>query len=588
MAMTVFRTLRRRVRLAALLFGSMLSLAAFADDSIDRHLARAEAVKRTQLSAFVAELEAVEAELPLLSPRQREHLQYLRAWQQAYSGNFDAAIEGFQALIDSGSDALLRFRSRVTMLNALTLTRRYTESYEQLNLILEQLAEVDDADARAQALGATAQLLNQVAQFDESLSYSKRLLQEGKSEWARCGAAQLRFESLVKSGKMTDVNAELLRQADECADRGEHVFAGIMRTYIAQLQMHNGRDGEAIAGLLRHQTSIRETYYPYLIADAAAQLAKAYLAQGNHLQAEAAAREAIDSTAPGANTEALAEGWRVIYLIAVRQGDHQRALRALEQYQKVDRAWLDDVGQRALAFEMARHQARAKALEIEGLNQQNQVLQLQQQVSQQNAKAARLSILLLLTVLAFALLWTLRTRRMNRHFREIAERDALTGVSSRPHFMTQAAAALEQLQRTNEPAVAVLMDLDQFKQINDHYGHAVGDDVLRRAALACRQLLGSSDLIGRLGGEEFAILLPRQSTAMANAWAERCRATLRDIRFGPEAESNLLSGSFGIASTETCGHDLERLLADSDAAMYAAKRQGRDRVVVHSQTEGAE
>jgi diguanylate cyclase (GGDEF)-like protein len=193
-----------------------------------------------------------------------------------------------------------------------------------------------------------------------------------------------------------------------------------------------------------------------------------------------------------------------------------------------------------------------------------------------------LSILLLLSVLAFALLWTLHTRRVNRHFREIAEHDALTGVCSRQHFMAQAGAALEQLRRAGEPAVAVLMDLDQFKQINDQYGHAVGDDVLRRAAAACRQLLGSSDLIGRLGGEEFAILLPRQSSGMAAAWAERCRATLREIRFGSESESNLLSGSFGIASTDDSGHDLGQLLADSDAAMYAAKRQGRDRVVVHS------
>jgi diguanylate cyclase (GGDEF)-like protein len=580
--MTVFQTMRRGARVAALLLGSLLSLAALAGDSIDQHLARAEAVKRSQLSAFVAELEAVEAELPLLNPRQREHLQYLRTWQEAYSGNLDAAIKGFQALIDNGSDPLLRFRSRVTMLNALTLTRRYADSYEQLNLILEQLADIEDADARTQALGATAQLLNQVGQYDESLGYSKRLLEEGTTAWARCGAAQLRYESLVKSGRMTDVDAELLRQADECADIGEHVFAGLMRTYIAELQMRNGRNGEAIAGLVRHQTAIRDTRYPYLTADVAAKLATAYLAQGNHQQAEAAAREAINSTAPGVNTEALAEAWRVIYLIADHQGDHLRALRALEQHQKADRAWLDDVGQRALAFEMARHQSRAKALQIDGLNQQNQVLQLQQQISAQSVQSARLSILLLLTVLAFALLWTLHTRRVNRHFREIAERDALTGVCSRQHFMVRAGAALEQMRRAGEPAVAVLIDLDQFKQINDRYGHAVGDDVLRRAAIACRQLLGSADLIGRLGGEEFAILLPGQSSVMAAAWAERCRATLREIRFGPESEANLLSGSFGIASTDDSGHDLGQLLADSDAAMYAAKREGRDRVVVHS------
>lgn len=579
--MTAPRYLRLRVCAAAMVFASALSPAAAADHSIDRHLARAEAVKRSQLSAFVAELEAVEAERPLLSTRQREHLDYLRTWQQAYAGNFDAAIVGFQALLDNGTDPLLRFRSRVTMLNALTLTRRYSESYEQLNLVLAELAGIEDDDARSQALGATAQLLNQVAQYDESLRYSARLQDESKSPWARCGAAQLRYESLVKSGKLADVDNDLVRQADECAAHGEYVFAGLMFTYIARLQMQSQRHGDAIAGLLRRRETIRNTRYPYLIADASALLARAYLAQRNYQQALAAAQEAIDSTAAGASTEALAEGWRVIYQIAERQGDHLRALRALEQHQKVDRAWLDDVGQRALAFEMARHQARAKALEIDGLHQQNQVLQLQQQVSAQSVRGARLSIVLLVTVLVFALLWTLRTRRMNRHFQEIAQRDALTGVSSRPHFMEQAQSTLAQLQREGAAAIVVLMDLDQFKQINDQYGHAVGDDVLRRAAGACRHALGAHDLMGRLGGEEFAMLLPRQSATGAAAWAERCRSALREIRFGPTSESNLVSASFGIAGSDQCGHDLRRLLADSDAAMYVAKRQGRNRVVVH-------
>jgi diguanylate cyclase (GGDEF)-like protein len=429
--------------------------------------------------------------------------------------------------------------------------------------------------------------LNQVAQYEESLRYSARLAAESDSPWAQCGAAQLRYEALVQSGQIADVDADLLRTADECVSRNEHVFAGLIRTYIAQLQMRNGRNGEAINDLLRHQNAIRQTNYPYLIADVAALLAAAYLAQGNYQQALIAAQEALDSSTPDASTAARAQGWRVIYEVANRQGDLQRALRALEQYQKVDRAYLDDVGQRALAFQMARHRTRAKALEIESLQRQNEVLQLQQQVGAQTVRNARLSILFLATVLVVALLWVWHTRRMNRHFQEIAQRDALTGAASRPHFMALAQALLAQLQRDGTPAVAVLMDLDQFKQINDQYGHAVGDDVLQRAAAACRAALDSEDLMGRLGGEEFAMLLPGQSASAAAVLAERCRAALQEIRFGPASESNLLSASFGIASSADSGYELSRLLADSDAAMYAAKKQGRNRVVVHGPADSS-
>lgn len=577
--MRLLRIPLQLVCLVALVLGAMLSSPSSADNSIDRHLARAEAVKRSQQVEFDAELEAVEAERSLLSPRQQEHLEYLRTWQHAYAGEFDAAIKGFQALIANGSDPLLRFRSRVTMLNSLTQTRRYAESYEQLNLLLAQLETVTDADARSQALGATAQLLNLVAQYDESLRYSTRMLEENSQPWSRCGAAQLRYESLVRSGKLKDVDAELLRWAEDCANRGEHVFAGLIRTFIAQLQMQNGRHAEAIAGLLSHQTTVRATSYPYLIADVAAKLATAYLAQGNYQQAAVAAQEVIDHTAADAYTESLAEAWRVNYQIAQRQGDDLRALRSLEQYQKVDRAYLDDVRKRALAFEMARHQSRAKAIEIDNLNQKNQLLNLQKEATNQSLQGGRLLTLLLITILVIAVLWLLRVRAMNRHFRDLAQRDALTTVASRAHFMEQSAQLLEQLRPTQEPAAVVVMDLDQFKHINDCYGHAVGDDALHRAAVACRNALGSDGLIGRLGGEEFAMLLPRQSTRAAAEFAERCRAALQKIRFGPADEAHLLSGSFGIAGTQGSGYDLERLLADGDAAMYEAKQQGRNRVV---------
>ncbi len=566
---------------AALLLGALLSSVALAGNSIDEHLARAEAVKRSQMSEFLAELEAVEAERALLSEQQREHLAYLRAWQQTYSGDYEAAIVAFRTLISNGSDPLLRFRSRVTMLNALTLTRRYSESYEQLNLVLEEVEGVTDADVRAQALGAVAQLLNQVGQYEESLRYSTRVLAESQAPWVRCGAATLHYQSRVGSGLQQDVDSDLLKSAESCASDGEHVFAGLLRTYIARLQMQNGRHGEAIQGLLRHQEAIRATRYPYLIADVAAQLAVAYLAQGNFQAALAAAQESIDGTAAGTFTESLAQAWRVIYQVAERQGDYQRALRALEAHHLADRAHLDDVSRRALAFEMARHQSHASSLQIDALNQQNQVLELQREIARKGEQTARLSILLLLTVLLFALLWTLRTRRMHLHFQTLAQRDALTNVASRPHFMERAAGLLEQLRRSGEPAAAVLLDLDQFKQINDRYGHAIGDDVLRRAADTCRALLGKDDLIGRLGGEEFAILLPLQEVDTARAWAERCRAGLREIRFGPESDSNRLSASFGVATTADSGHDLQQLLAHSDAAMYIAKREGRNRVVVH-------
>ncbi len=562
-----------------LLLLSMMSSALAADD-IDQRLLHADEIKRTQGEAFATELAALESAQARLSTRQREYLHYLRGWQAVYLGQYGDAAARLGGLLDRAVDPVIRFRSRATLLNALTLSRRYVEGFDQLNQLLTDLETVTDPGARAQALGVAAQLLNQVAQYTESLRYSTKLLAESKLPWARCGAAQLEFEARFKSGELQDVSAPLERWADECALQGEAIFAGLLRTYVARLHLKNRRYNEVIRSLETHQAEFSATNYPFLMSEVAAIMATAHLALGQLDQAEDSARDAIDRLASGVYTEALTEAWRVRYQVALQRGDLKSAVTALETYKDVDRAYLDDVGRRALAFEMARHQARAKSLQIKSLNQQNEVLQLQQQVAENNVQTARVYILLLLTVLTFAIFWALRTRRMQRHFQQLAQCDSLTAVSSRPYFMDQASVLLDQLSRIGQPAALVVIDLDYFKSVNDRFGHAAGDDVLQRAAFACGELLDSQQLFGRLGGEEFAILL-RGSVSDAVELAERCRLALMDIHFGPAESPSRLSGSFGVAGTEACGHDLRRLMIDADTALYEAKRKGRNRVVCH-------
>ena len=568
-----------RMNPICLLIGLMLLMSsAFAADRIDQRLAHADEIKRAQRAEFARELDALVADAAQMTQPQREYLEYLRGWQSTFDGAYDVAITRFQALVEQAQDPLVRFRSRATLLNALTLSRRYAAGFEQLNAVLRELGSIENADARAQALGVSAQMLNQVAQYAESLRYSTLLMEESSLPWARCGAAQLEFESRFKSGELTDVTPALGRWAEECALRGELIFSGLLRTYEARLNLKNGRFAEAISLLSQQKEAYAAARYPFLISEVAAIQAMAHLAMGDLAKADQFAQETIDATASKVYTEALTEAWKVKYQVAVKREDMTAALPALETYREVDRAYLDEVGQRALAFELARHEARAKSLQIESLNRRNQVLELEQQVAAKDVQTARLSILLLLTVLASAIFWALRTRRMKRHFQNLAQNDSLTSISSRPYFMDRAVARLEQLQRDDQHAALIVIDLDYFKNVNDQYGHAVGDDVLQRAAFACGILLEPSDLFGRLGGEEFAILtvVPLDR---AMALAERCRLALHEISFGPEDKPSTLSGSFGVASSEYSGYDLRSLLVQADAALYEAKRKGRNRVI---------
>jgi diguanylate cyclase (GGDEF)-like protein len=160
--------------------------------------------------------------------------------------------------------------------------------------------------------------------------------------------------------------------------------------------------------------------------------------------------------------------------------------------------------------------------------------------------------------------------------RKLATTDGLTGVLSRRAFKEGATRALGLAVRHRHEASCIFFDLDHFKDINDTHGHGVGDKVLMESAEICRAQLRQTDLLGRLGGEEFAILLPHTGAAAALAVAEKLREAIASRQIlGPEPIR--FSASFGVAALDRSARDIETLLRRADEALYDAKARGRNR-----------
>lgn len=155
--------------------------------------------------------------------------------------------------------------------------------------------------------------------------------------------------------------------------------------------------------------------------------------------------------------------------------------------------------------------------------------------------------------------------------RQQAQTDALTGVSNRRHFLEQAQAVLEDLAAHGGRASLIMLDLDHFKEINDVHGHQAGDLALHEAARHLRAALREGDVIGRLGGEEFGVLLPGLDGREALAVARQLRRAVATSRPG----GLRVTASFGLADGAL---RLDSLLAKADEYLYAAKEAGRDRI----------
>jgi diguanylate cyclase (GGDEF)-like protein len=159
--------------------------------------------------------------------------------------------------------------------------------------------------------------------------------------------------------------------------------------------------------------------------------------------------------------------------------------------------------------------------------------------------------------------------------------DALTGVANRRELETSLERELVRALHHADELAVVLVDLDRFKALNDVHGHQVGDQVLRSVGQALANEVGDLGIVARYGGEEFAIVLPRCGTKKAAATAERIRAAIESLD-----DPVPVTASFGVATFPTDGNDVTSLVKVADAALYEAKRQGRNRVTTAANRHG--
>lgn len=168
--------------------------------------------------------------------------------------------------------------------------------------------------------------------------------------------------------------------------------------------------------------------------------------------------------------------------------------------------------------------------------------------------------------------------RMQQELARSAALDYLTGAMNRGAIEDQGGRALTRARRRGTPCAAIVIDVDHFKRINDAHGHAAGDGALREIVLRLRAVLRLEDGLGRLGGEEFLVLLDESDAECAAATAERLRQAIRTMPLMLESGPHPCTISLGVALLDDADGSFSDLLRRADRALYAAKAGGRDRV----------
>ncbi len=361
--------------------------------------------------------------------------------------------------------------------------------------------------------------------------------------------------------------AEAARFADRVADSQGLVKAeyGTAESLLAL-----GRAEEALRHLERALAGLHDNPDPV-------QNSSALLLRAEILVVLDRPREALEQLAPmdaplreRPNPARRSKLLRVQADAYARLGRWHEAWQALSDWARVEQAlqaarYSKDSARLRLQFNRERDDREMSHLRR--LNDQGEHLRMLQAV------ALGLAGVLLALLAALAVY----RRRREREAQALAATDELTGLPNRRALLAFAEAAAREAQRRQEPLALLMIDVDHFKRINDEYGHAVGDEVLRHLARVLGTALRHGDRLGRLGGEEFAAVLPGAARAQAGGIAERMRVASAAAALAVPSGVVRFTVSIGVAEL-AAGEPLSQALQRADAALYAAKQSGRNAV----------
>jgi diguanylate cyclase len=574
----VHAVIRLNLHRWAVFVGSLLlPLACLASTDIEAMLQQADLVRSSNPARLKTLLDGLESQKGSATPSQLEHIQYLAAYRQAFIGNYPAAIRQARDLQKS-TDINTRFKAGALIVNTYAINGQFQDGLRELQRTLALLVKVKEPSLREQGLIVAITTYNEIGQYQMALRYSRQLLSEAVAPRTLCFAAQYRLQALQNLDALPEDDDEIIASIDQCALQHEVVVANYIRTTLARKWAGENKTVAALLLLQRYLPEVEATKYSRLITEVHSLIGELMLTQGDIAGAEKHADTSISAGSGLASSLPLVVAYRTKFQVAERRNELAAALAAYKKYAAVDKAYLGDVKSRELAYQIVQEENVQKSQQISLLNRKNALLQLQQQVDQQSAQNSRLYMLLFALLAASVGYWAYKTKRMQMSVKRMAETDALTGVCNRHHFTLLAEKTLARSATAGEPAALVMFDLDHFKSINDSYGHHTGDWVLKQVAEACGHFCRRIDHLGRIGGEEFAILLAGCDLKSATRIAEDCRVRISRIDSSETGYRFPITASFGVSSAAGSGHNLDKLMSNADQMLYRAKREGRNRV----------
>ncbi|HRQ63326.1 MAG TPA: diguanylate cyclase [Xanthomonadaceae bacterium] len=502
----------------------------------------------------------------------------MRARNLALANQFDASLAMVRELLDRQVSDALRLRTLILGINISTDSADLSRAFAWLHEGLVLLDNVDHAHPRL--LGVASYLYLRAGEEEGALDYARRSLELARKlgdSRSECVALSDLGHALKDAGRHSEAMPIRHLQVAACDEVGDPVFVADGYRGIGQSLVRLGRANEALRWLNDAINRFDDTGYGRGAREARLVLAEALYESGaDPLDALGLLETLTPDFEADSSWTSIETARRLWSRIEEARGRHQEALTHVRLAQEARTRIDQEARARRLSFLQVQFDTRLKEHQIALLDseRERQAAELEARRRTQWLQAMGLGGLVVAAGLLALMLG--RSRSERRRFRRLSEIDGLTGLSNHQHTRYCGQVAYERAMRDLSPFTAVVADIDRFKRINDRYGHATGDAVLRRLGELVREVFPERAVKGRTGGEEFTVLI--------DANAAQTRFLIDDLRrriapievFGHHVEYRL---SFGLSEANENHAALEDLLHAADMALYQAKRSGRDRVM---------
>lgn len=496
--------------------------------------------------------------------------------------DYSKAESSLNRVLNSSDNLDLQYRAVIALVN---LHQHKGNFYQAFSYGLQfsdgKFSGVKD-EIKAVGIMAMALALMDSGLYDESANLLRKIDTNKLTSKTACASLFLTGQIAYKSNIFVKPLEQIKADNQQCAAEKQTLYALLTDSAVSLVYLNQGDVEQALQLLREKNAQVEQLGYENLTVGWQAVLVNILASKKDLSSLETEARKleplthskAIENSLEVALLayQGLASSYKLL-------GDQPKAMHYLELYQQTYQKANNRQMTAALAYYAALMQAAERKQEISLLNQQTRQLQLENELAKAETVNNRLYLLVAVTVLLLLMTVLYRTHRSGVKLKERVTFDKLTRVFSRDHFEDVLATCLTVAPGQQQKLGFVLFDLDHFKQVNDSYGHQTGDWVLQQAANAAQQCLRKSDAIGRIGGEEFAILLQDCDLDMSRALAESVRLAIADIDTTPTGHKFAVTASFGVSTAQDYGYNARKLFSVADEALYQAKQQGRNRVM---------